>query len=74
MFSGLFQEKMQYSMAASKMIMWSYLVMNEYNTEDKTCQFVHVVARAVESELRSRKDFEPEESESQKFLTTLTPG
>ena len=50
MFSGLFQEKMQYSMAASKMIMWSYLVMNEYNTEDKTCQFVHVVARAVESE------------------------
>ena len=30
--------------------------------------------RAVESESRSRKDFEPEESESQKILTTPTPG
>jgi len=35
-------------------------------------------ARAVESELqsrsRSRKDFQPEESESQKILTSPTPG
>jgi len=30
--------------------------------------------RAVESESRSRKDFQPEESESQKILTTPTPG
>jgi len=30
--------------------------------------------RAVESESRSRKDFQPEESESQKILTTLTLG
>ena len=32
------------------------------------------VSRAVESESWSRKDFQPEESESQKILTTLTPG
>jgi len=31
-------------------------------------------SRAVESESSSRKDFEPEESESQKILTTPTPG
>jgi len=29
---------------------------------------------AVESESRSRKDFQPEELESQKILTTPTPG
>jgi len=34
--------------------------------------FPRVVSRAVESESRSRKDFPPEESESQKILTT--PG
>jgi len=34
----------------------------------------YVVTRAVESESRSRKDFEPEESESHKILTTPTPG
>jgi len=35
-----------------------------------------VVIRAVESESRSRsqKDFQPKESESQKILTTPTPG
>ena len=29
--------------------------------------------RAVESESRSRKDFQPKESESQKILTAPTP-
>ena len=33
-----------------------------------------VTARAVESESWSRSDFQPEESESQKILTTPTPG
>jgi len=33
-----------------------------------------VKSRAVESESRSRKDFQAEESESQKILTTPTPG
>jgi len=33
-----------------------------------------VFIRAVESESWSRKDFQPEESESQKILTTPTPG
>jgi len=32
------------------------------------------VTSAVESESRSRKDFDTEESESQKILTTPTPG
>jgi len=33
-----------------------------------------VETRAVESESRSWKDFQPEESESKKILTTPTPG
>ena len=33
-----------------------------------------LLGRAVESESRSRKDFEPEQSESQKILMTPTPG
>ena len=39
-------------------------------------QKVTVADRAVESESRSRsrKDFQPEESESYKILTTPTPG
>ena len=43
----------------------------EMNTEHtrKTC----MNTRAVESDSRSRKDFQPEESESQKILTTPTP-
>ena len=37
---------------------------------------VHVETRAVELESRSRKDFQPEESEPElhKILTTPTPG
>jgi len=34
----------------------------------------HMATRVVESESRSRKEFEPEESESQKILTTPTPA
>jgi len=33
-----------------------------------------ITARAVEPESRSPKDFQPEESESQKILMTPTPG
>jgi len=33
-----------------------------------------LITRAVESESTSRKDFQPEESESQIILTTPTPG
>jgi len=36
--------------------------------------FDMLVTRAVESESRSWTDFQPEESESQKILTTPIPG
>ena len=46
------------------------------NASHTSYQIEFVISRAVESESRSwsRKDFEPEESESQKILTTPTPG
>jgi len=47
---------------------------NYYSAHRRWLLSKQVSTRAVESESRSRKDFQPEESKSQKILTTPTPG